>query len=413
MNDSADINSVCVLGLGYIGLPTAAMLADSGVAVLGIDINAKRLEAINDSEIGRNEPGLLALVRQATDDGRLRLGEKPQPADVYLLAVPTPLTADQRPDLSCVWSATASIVPLLKRGDLLVIESTVPVGTCQQLANWLAEQRPDLQFPLCDQHPVDVHLAYCPERVLPGRILAELRRVDRIIGGLTPACGQRAAQLYRRFSQGRLLQTDARSAELVKLSENAFRDVNIAFANELSMICDRLGVDVGELIRLANHHPRVEILQPGCGVGGHCLAVDPWFIVDQAPQQATLIRSARQVNEAKTQWVLTKIERATAELAKQQPTIACYGLSYKADSDDLRESPALKIVSTLATRRPGKVVVVEPHLKQLPAALIAHGVRLVTMEQAGKADVLVRLVDHSAFKLLDWRQQAEQRVVLV
>jgi len=417
MTDSSTIFSVCIAGLGYIGLPTAAMLASRGIDVLGVDINRQLVEAINAGRHRVFEPELQDLLDSALVSGKLRAATAPQAADAFLIAVPTPLTADKHPDLQHVYAAVAAIAPHLKAGDLVILESTSPVGTCEQVLDWLAAARPDLCLPQPNGETGEIHLAYCPERVLPGRIVRELIETDRIIGGITLACAERAASLYRRFADGELLSTDARTAEMVKLSENAFRDVNIAFANELSMICDQLDIDVGELIQLANRHPRVNILQPGCGVGGHCIAVDPWFIVDQSPDQARLIRSARQVNDAKPLWVVGKVDQAVDELrrlnASNEISIACFGLTYKADSDDLRESPALKIVQLLAANYPGQVVVVEPHLNTLPQSLDALGIRLVTLEQALQCRVLVRLVEHKAFKQLALPVDCEQRLVVV
>lgn len=414
MNNPGHFSSLCVLGLGYIGLPTAAMFATHGVDVIGVDVNPQVVDGVNRGATHIVEPELATLVERAVDSGRLRAVATPQIADAYLIAVPTPLTGDHRPDLRHVRAALTAIAPLLKAGDLLILESTSPVGTCEQLLAWLAEQRPDLSLP-GDAATSDINLAYCPERVLPGRIVRELVETDRIIGGITPACARRAADLYRLFVQGDLHCTDVRTAEMVKLSENAFRDVNIAFANELSIICDRSGINVGELIKLANRHPRVDILQPGCGVGGHCIAVDPWFIVDQSPNEARLIRTARQVNDDKPDWVASKVEQAIQTL--NQPSgklsIACFGLTYKADSDDLRASPALKVAQTLAAKFPQQVVVVEPNLDLLPQSLADCGVRLVSGTDALKCRILVKLVNHKEFGELLWPVNTEQRIVAV
>jgi UDP-N-acetyl-D-mannosaminuronic acid dehydrogenase len=401
---------VCVVGLGYIGLPTAAVFAGRKVEVIGVDVNRRAVETINRGEIHIVEPDLDILVRAVVSEGWLRAVETPEPADAFLIAVPTPFRANgavPEPDLGYVEAAARSIAPALKRGDLVVLESTSPVGATERLAGWLAAARPDLSFPQTHGEASDVRVAHCPERVLPGRVLRELVQNDRVIGGLTPACAARAAALYRIFVEGECVLTDARTAEMVKLAENSFRDANIAFANELSVICDRLGVDVWELIRLANRHPRVDILQPGPGVGGHCIAVDPWFLVAAAPQEARLIRTAREVNDAKPAWVLARIEAAVAEACRRAParagaevTVACFGLAFKANIDDLRESPALAIVAALAERHPGPVLAVEPNVAAPPPALGGR-VRLCAAEEAlAAADVAVLLVDHDAFRAL-------------
>lgn len=415
MTETSAISRVCVVGLGYIGLPTAAMLAVHGVDVVGVDIDRQRVEAINRGEIAALEPDLQALLNRALSTGKLRAVSEPQAAEAFLIAVPTPLTTDKKPDLQYVDAAVAAIAPHLKTGNLLILESTSPVGTCERILQRLADARPDLRLPQPNGAAGEIYLAYCPERVMPGRIVRELAETDRIIGGITTACSERAASLYRKFADGELLRSDARSAEMVKLAENAFRDVNIAYANELSMLCDRAGIDVRQVIQLANRHPRVDILQPGCGVGGHCIAVDPWFIVDQAPDQARLIRSARQVNDTKPDWLVTKIERGiqSLDIAAGELSIACFGLAYKTDSDDLRESPALKIALALAKKYPGRVVAVEPGLGRLPAALADCGLRLVTAEQALACGVLIKLVEHSVFRLLDWSPREGRWVVEV
>lgn len=417
MTNPAAISSVCIVGLGYIGLPTAAMLASCGIDVIGVDVNLPLVEAINAGKHRVLEPDLQGLLNRALASGKLRATTTPQAADAFLIAVPTPLTPDRRPDLQHVYAAVAAVAPHLKIGDLLIVESTSPVGTCEKVLDRLAVARPDLRLPQLNGEAGDIYLAYCPERVLPGQIVNELAQTDRIIGGITATCAERAAGLYRLFANGELLLTDARTAEMVKLSENAFRDVNIAFANELSMICDQLDIDVGELIKLANRHPRVNILQPGCGVGGHCIAVDPWFIVDQSPEQARLIRSARQVNDDKPYWVVGKVDQAVQELSRlmacSEITIACFGLAYKADSDDLRESPAVKIVQILAAKYPGQVVAVEPNLSTLPQALTELGVRLVSIDEALRCRVLLRLVGHREFGDCEWPVAFGQRIVIV
>ncbi len=392
---------VSVIGLGYVGLPMAAILASRGLDVVGVDTSERVVGLINQGKIHIEEPDLDILVHEAVASGKLRATTVPEPADAFVIGVPTPVTADHKPDLSYVEAAARAIAPVLKKGDLLVLESTSPVGTTRKLAQWIAEARPDLTLPAKADEDADILVAHSPERILPGRVLLELVDNDRIIGGLTPRCAERAAEFYKVFIQGECLLTDANTAELVKLAENSFRDVNIAFANELSVVCDQLGVDIWELVRLANRHPRVRILDPGPGVGGHCIAVDPWFIVDSAPHRTALIRTARQVNDGKPGFVVDRVMELAA--ARGSPRIACLGLSYKADIDDLRESPAVEIVAALAGMKTGGILVVEPHIEALPAALEGlPGVSLVDLKTAlAGAEVVVLLVDHQDFKTID------------
>jgi len=389
---------VAVIGLGYIGLPTAAILAARGVEVVGVDVNPCVVETLRSGRVHIVEPELDVVVRAALEAERLHPVLQPEPADAHIIAVPTPFKDDHKADLTYVEAAARSIAPVLARGNLIILESTSPVGTTHQLCDWLANLRPDLVFPrtASDQSP-DVAVAYCPERVLPGRAMHELITNDRVVGGVTPECAQRAMALYQIFVSGTCHLTDARTAEMVKLTENAFRDVNIAFANELSLVCDRLGIDVWELISLANRHPRVDILQPGPGVGGHCIAIDPWFIVESAPEQARLIRTAREVNDAKPHFVLDKIRAAIGSGSGR--TVACLGLSFKPNIDDLRESPALDIVRGLAAEYAGPILVVEPHIEVLPDVLRGFPqVKLVGVEDAiERADVIALLVNHEAF----------------
>lgn len=397
---------ISVIGLGYIGLPTAAVFATRGIEVIGVDVNAAVVETINSGRIHIIEPDLDTAVRNAVDAGRLRATTRPEPAEAFLIAVPTPFKGeDHEPDLAYIESACRAIAPVLRPGNLVVLESTSPVGATEQMAAWMAAARPDLTFPQTHGETADIRVAHCPERVLPGKVMQELISNDRLIGGLTPACSAAAVTLYGTFVKGDCIVTDARTAELAKLTENSFRDVNIAFANELSLICDHLDISVWELIRLANHHPRVNILQPGPGVGGHCIAVDPWFIVSAAPGQARLIRIAREVNDSKPEWVLDKVNAAVGEWLMRNPgksatdvTIACYGLTFKPDIDDLRESPALGIVRRLAVHHPGKLLIVEPNIETLPAGLGAG--ELVSAPEAAEADVEVMLVDHQQFRAL-------------
>jgi len=395
-------NTIAVIGLGYIGLPTAAAFAARRKKVIGVDVNQTAVDTINRGEIHIVEPELDIVVRATVREGYLRATTKPEPADAFLVAVPTPFKGDHEPDLRYIEAAAASIAPVLKKGDLVVLESTSPVGATEQLAGWLAERRSDLSFPQTAGEQSDIRVAHCPERVLPGHVMRELVQNDRVIGGMTPACSKLATKLYKTFVQGECIETDSRTAEMCKLTENAFRDVNIAFANELSMICGQSGVDVWELIKLANRHPRVNILNPGPGVGGHCIAVDPWFIVSQNRETARLIATARSVNDHKPQWVLSRVTDEIAALqqaGKNTVTVACMGLAFKADIDDLRESPAVQITLQLADNKSIEVLAVEPNIKVLPQALSDKGVQLVDMNVAfEQADILLILTDHAEFK---------------
>jgi UDP-N-acetyl-D-mannosaminuronic acid dehydrogenase len=404
------ISSVSVIGLGYIGLPTAAILAANGVSVTGVDVSPATVTAVNRGRVPFVEPDLAGYVAEAVSAGKLRAVPTPEPADAYIVAVPTPFMADHKPDLSYIRSAAEALAPTLRGGELVILESTSPPGTTQRMADWILAERPDLSLDGSDGRP-RIYVAHCPERVLPGKIMVELVTNDRIVGGITPEAAQRSRDLYQVFCQGEILLTDAATAEAAKLVENSFRDVNIAFANELSLVADRLGIDVWELIRLANHHPRVNILQPGPGVGGHCIAVDPWFLVDAAPQEARLIRTAREVNDAKPRWVLDKVHDAVAGI--EAPVVAAYGLAFKPNIDDLRESPAAEIVRELATASPEMTVLaVEPHIDELPAALAdLPNVRLVDAEEAlASADAHALLVDHTVFRALAERLATKRLV---
>lgn len=390
---------VSVIGLGYIGLPTAAVIASRGVDVLGVDVSEHAVNTINQGKIHIVEPDLDMLVQAAVTTGKLKASLTPEPAEAFMIAVPTPFKDNKSPDLSYIRAAVENIAPVITKGNLIVLESTSPVGTTDQISAWLAELRPDLIMPHQDPDKADVYIAHCPERVLPGRVLQELVSNDRIIGGITERCAARAVELYHLFVRGECLLTSARTAEMAKLTENSFRDVNIAFANELSMICDHLKINVWELIKLANRHPRVNILLPGPGVGGHCIAVDPWFIVDSAPEQAQIIRKAREINDSKPHYVADKIKQAADQFKK--PVIACLGLAFKADIDDLRESPALDIAMSLIRDNVGEILLVEPNIKQLPAKYATHAAKLTPLPQAlERANVLVVLVDHKQFKTL-------------
>ncbi|RQH10068.1 UDP-N-acetyl-D-mannosamine dehydrogenase [Paraburkholderia dinghuensis] len=411
------LNTVSIIGLGYIGLPTATLLAIRKVRVIGVDISPSIVDTINRGDMHFVEPELDILVRAAVGAGYLRAAMQPEPADAFIIAVPTPLTEGLKPDVRSIETAVKSIAPVLKAGNLVILESTSPVGTTERLAHWLAELRPDLTFPQQAGDTSDIRIAYCPERVMPGRVVHELVSNDRVIGGMTPACSEAAVLLYRWFVQGECVITDVRVAEMCKLTENSFRDVNIAFANELSMICDEQGIDVWELIRLANRHPRVDILKPGCGVGGHCIAVDPWFIVNSAPATAKLIAAARAVNDAKPEWVLQKVDDAINDLKMDGMTasdicIACFGLTFKADIDDLRESPALHITQAIAERHAGKVCVVEPNLDRLPDCIVEKGVVRMDLDAAlDQADILVLLVDHAQFKSVSRPHTRRRRII--
>ncbi len=399
------MNKVCIVGLGYIGLPTASVLATKGYEVWGVDIRPEVVDAINSGKVPIYEPDLDIVLKSAVNSGKLQAGTEPRPADVFILAVPTPFKYDHEPDLSYLDAATRSIAPHLGAGNLVIVESTSPIGTTEQLGALLSDLRPDLNLPSSNSLGTrgagegnQLYMAYCPERVLPGRILFELIENDRIIGGIDGASSEVVGEFYSSFVAGEVVKTNSRAAEMAKLIENAYRDVNIAFANELSMISEEHGIDPWEVIRLANHHPRVDILQPGPGVGGHCIAVDPWFIVDSSPGLSKLIRTARGVNNDKTEFVVGQIIAAASAL--DNPTIACLGLAYKADIDDLRESPAISIVTSLANKKAGTILVVEPHIQNLPHDLGEAGnIRLEQTAEALKlADVVVLLVDHKAFK---------------
>ncbi len=396
------------MGLGYIGLPTAAMFASRKIEVVGVDINPVTVDTINQGKVHIVEPDLDIVVSSVVSQGYLRATLTPEPAEAFLIAVPTPFKGDNHePDLSYIEAASRAIAPVLAKGNLVILESTSPVGATEAMAGWLAEARPDLTFPQNAGESSDIRVAHCPERVLPGRVMHELITNDRVIGGITRRCSMEAALLYKIFVTGDcVLASGPRVAELSKLTENSFRDVNIAFANELSIICDKLGMDVWELIRLANRHPRVNILQPGPGVGGHCIAVDPWFIVFSAPEEARLIRTAREVNDAKPEWVLEKVHTAigrhlSLNLGKTAAdvTLSIYGLSFKSNIDDLRESPALHIAEALISRHAGPSLIAEPHVRALPATL--QRAQHVSPEEArSHGHVHVLLVDHQAFRAL-------------
>ncbi len=400
---------VCVLGLGYIGLPTAAVIARTGAQVLGVDVSPHVVDTVNSGRVHIEEVDLDGLVSGVVARGSLRASTQIEPADVFVIAVPTPFGADHVPDVGYVLKAATAVATVLKPGDTVILESTSPVGTTEQVRDFIADLRPDLKVPGRTGESPDVAIAYCPERVLPGRILVELIDNDRVIGGITPRCARRALQFYRRFVRGACVTTTARAAEMTKLTENAFRDVNIAFANELSRVAETLGVDVWEVIRLANRHPRVNILQPGPGVGGHCIAVDPWFLVHGAPDDTKLIRAAREVNDAKCDHV---IERASALIAAHPGlTVACLGLAFKANIDDFRESPALKIAAALAHRFGSRVRIVEPYADALPSAFDGTGATLADLDDAlERTGIMIVLVDHDVFRSVPLEERADKYV---
>jgi UDP-N-acetyl-D-mannosaminuronic acid dehydrogenase len=388
---------VAVLGLGYIGLPTSAAIASQGVRVKGVDVRPDVVEAVNKGNVPIVEPDLDVAVAGAHAKGNLTASKEVPEADAYLIAVPTPFKEGHEPDLSFVEAAAKAIAPMLRGGEVVILESTCPPGTTRRVSEWIAETRSDLTLPHIQTKDPDVCVAHCPERVLPGRIMIELVTNDRLVGGLTPECSRRAAEVYRLFCKGEIVLTDAQSAEMAKLVENSFRDVNIAFANELATICEVIDLDVWEVIRLANKHPRVNVLQPGPGVGGHCIAVDPWFIVSAAPKQAQLIRLARDINDGRPQEVVDAVANVTA----QGGTVACLGLAYKADIEDLRESPSVLVTVELAKSRPDvRVLAVEPNVDRLPDELAdLPNVELVRLAKAiTTADTVVVLVDHLEFK---------------
>jgi UDP-N-acetyl-D-mannosaminuronic acid dehydrogenase len=403
-------NTISVIGLGYIGLPTAAMFASKEKQVIGVDVNQHAVDTINEGKIHIVEPELEAMVKNAVDGGFLKAKISPESADAFLIAVPTPFISGKtegsapQPDLSFIEAAAKSVAIVLKKGDLVILESTSPVGATEQMTAWLADARPDLTFPQTHGENSDIRVAHCPERVLPGHVVRELVENDRIIGGMTHKCSAAAIELYKIFVNGECSVTNARTAEMAKLTENASRDVSIAFANELSIICDNLGIDVWELIGLANLHPRVNILQPGPGVGGHCIAVDPWFIVAASPEDSKLIKTSREINDSKPDWVVSKVKLAierclgrNSGVRPQDLKIACYGLAFKADIDDLRESPAVSIVKKIIGINRGQTLLVEPNILKIPKEL--SGGELVNFRDALLlADIHLLLVDHSSFK---------------
>nr|WP_295886639.1 UDP-N-acetyl-D-mannosamine dehydrogenase [uncultured Devosia sp.] len=408
----SEIRTVSVIGMGYIGLPTCAIFARSGLDVLGVDVNEEVVAKVNRGEIHIVEPELDGLIQKMVETGKLTAYTTPQPADAHIIAVPTPFMGehDHTPDLSYVMAAARSLAPVLKRGDLVVLESTSPVGTTRTMTLLLAELRPELRFPHLHGEDADVLVAYSPERVLPGKVLTELVDNDRSIGGLSKASAQRAVALYTTFVAGDLYITSAESAELVKLTENAFRDVNIGFANELAAVCQQLGLNAWEVIELANKHPRVNILSPGPGVGGHCIAVDPYFIIEAAPDSTHIMKAARQINSDRPYSVVRDVEMLLDPNKHQ--TIACLGLSFKANIDDMRESPAVDVVRLLSELRDVRILAAEPHAKGLPKALQGLGVEFTDpLTAIDKADIVVLLVDHRHFNLIDPEALKDKKLV--
>jgi len=406
-----EFKRISVIGLGYIGLPTAATIASRGVQVIGVDVNAKAVNIISSGKAHFAEPDLDILLRSTISTKVLQAVTEPEEADAFLIAVPTPIAADHSADLSYVEKACRAIAKVLQPNNLVILESTSPIGTTEKICKWIAEERADLNLP--NEHPddADIYVAHCPERILPGRMVMELVQNDRIIGGMTEACAERAADLYRIFVQGDLHLTNAHTAELVKLMENAYRDVNIAFANEISIICEPFDIDPWEAIKLANHHPRVNILNPGPGVGGHCIAVDPWFLISGAPDDCRLMVAARQVNDRKPLVILDRVRHQVKRF--REPVIACLGLAYKPDVDDMRESPALEIVEALARDGEARLVIVEPNLEQLPAELADNdSVKKVDLADAmEQADIILLLVGHKEFNKVDIRKIYERIVI--
>ncbi|HVR89793.1 MAG TPA: UDP-N-acetyl-D-mannosamine dehydrogenase [Novosphingobium sp.] len=401
--------TVCVVGLGYIGLPTAAIVARAGCKVLGIDVSQAVVDTINRGGIHIEEVDLDGLVQGVVSRGLLSASTEMAPADVFIIAVPTPFDKDHAPDISYVLAAGRAVAPALKPGDCVILESTSPVGTTEQLRDMIAQMRPDLKCPGLTSETPDISISYCPERVLPGKILEELTNNDRSIGGITPRCARKALAFYKRFVRGSCIVTDARSAEMTKLVENAYRDVNIAFANELSIVADKMGLDVWEVIRLANRHPRVNILAPGPGVGGHCIAVDPWFIVHGAPEETPLIRTARGVNDGKIHHVIARAEALIA--AHPAAKVGCLGLAFKANIDDFRESPARLVAATLARRFGNRIAVVEPYAQELPREFDGTAATLVDIDTAlERCDILIVLVDHDQFKAVPLAERTDKLV---
>ena len=406
---------VSVIGLGYIGLPTAVIIASKGINVIGVDTNTKIIDSINNSRAHIAEPGIEDLLKEAISRKRLIASQDLVKSDVFIIAVPTPFKEEKKADLSYIFSAVDSIAPVLEEGNLIIIESTIPVGTTEKVADYISSLRDDLSIPkINNSKKSNISIAHCPERVLPGRIIEELQTNDRIIGGITENCTKSAVEFYKLFVKSNCLSVDSRTAEMCKLIENSFRDVNIAFANELSVISDQFGIDVFKLIELANRHPRVNILQPGPGVGGHCIAVDPWFIIESAPESSRLITTARKVNDEKPEFVLSQLKNLIKETGSKYSdlTISCFGLSFKPNIDDLRESPALEIAKSIESMGFKKVCIIEPNIKTLPSVLAKKNTSLISIDDGiDQSDILLLLVDHEEFISLE-REKLEGKFIL-
>ncbi len=397
---------VSVIGLGYIGLPTATVLASHKVEVVGVDVSKHVVDTVNQGKIHIVEPELDVLVHNAVKNGYLRATIYPEESDIFMVAVPTPFKDNHEPDMSYIESAVKAIAPVLNKGNVVILESTSPVGSTEKITRWMQELRPELTFPVFGEDEVefDIYVAHCPERVLPGRIIHELIKNDRIIGGMTIRCSEHAKIVYEIFVEAKCIVTDCRTAELSKLVENSFRDVNIAYANEISLICDKLNINVWKLIELANRHPRVDIMRPGPGVGGHCIAVDPWFVVHSAPSESNLIRTSRMVNDNKPKFIFKKIIDAIKLFEKplSEINICCLGISYKPDIDDLRESPSIEIIDELVAIKPKNIYIVEPNISLLPNSFDADLVKLKPVEEALRlSDIVIILVLHKEFLLID------------
>lgn len=405
---------VVLIGLGYIGLPTATFFARSGADVVGVDINSKTVETVNKGENPIFEPELDKMVKEVVENKKLRATSIPEEGDVFIIAVPTPFKDNHEPDISFVLNAINSIAKVVNKGNVIVLESTSPVGTTEIMAKQLQNLRTDLKVPTNENEDGDIFISYCPERMIPGNVF-ELVKNDRIIGGINAKSSEETKKVYELISKGELICTNSKTAEMSKLTENSFRDVNIAFANELSIICDKIGINVFELIKLANHHPRVNILTPGCGVGGHCIAVDPWFIIKKTPEQAHLLETARHINDYKPKFILNKVEEKINNLIANGKSlkdikIACLGLSFKPNIDDLRESPAIKIASELSKKYEHQVISVEPHIKSLPDQYKNTGIELDKLENALEADIIIPLVKHNEFIKIDFSNKKEKLV---
>ncbi len=396
---------VSVIGLGYIGLPTAAIMADHNISVYGYDTNQEVVDTINRGEIHIFEPDLEKIIKRCISNQSLRVSNKLSKSNVFIIAVPTPIKKNKSPNLSFVKKAADKIAPLLEKGNLVILESTSPVGATEKLTSWLRTRRKDLAFPdFKSKTNGDVKIAHCPERVLPGNVIREIIKNDRIIGGMSLNCSKEASKVYKKFVKGECIETDCRTAEMIKLVENSFRDVNIAFANELSLISEKVGVDVWKLIQLANQHPRVNILNPGPGVGGHCIAVDPWFIVNSAPNEAKIIKKAREINDSKPAYVLKKVKEAVKMIGKDPSriNISCFGIAFKPDIDDLRESPSFEISKKISKMGFKEQYIVEPNIKELPSSLKSKKVSLSDSKKAiKKGNILVFLVKHKSFNMPD------------